>query len=134
MAAKPVVLLRRLCRNEGCAAAFFICESCERGQLYCGDACGEQARLRKCREYNRKHQQSLDGRRDHADRQRAYRGKQASKKVTDQGSNRTSESGNVGVADWIRASSARTHSMKPKWSGGGFARCCICGRRGVLAR
>lgn len=113
---------------------FFICESCDRGQLYCGEACRHQARLRKCREYDRKHQRSLDGRRDHADRQRAYRRCQAKKKVTDQGSIRADESGSVGVTGWIRAQSSRIHSMQAKLSGVGFARCCICGRRGELAR
>jgi len=113
---------------------FFICLSCERGQCYCSEACSTQARLRKCREYNRKHQQSLDGRRDHADRQQAYRQRQASEKVTDQGSTSIGDSGSVAVGDWIPALSSMIQAMQAQLSGVGFARCRICGRRGELAR
>ena len=134
MAAKPIVLLRRFCQNEDCGMPFFICVSCDRGQCYCVEACSYQARLRKCRVYNRNHQQSPEGRRDHADRQRAYRYRKAGKKVTDQGSIRPGDSANVGILDRIRALGAMVHSMKANLSDVGFARCCICGRRGELAR
>ena len=134
MAAKPVVLLRRFCRREDCGKPFFICVSCNRGQCYCSEGCSYQARLRKCREYNREYQQSPSGRLDHVDRQRAHRRRQAKETVTDQGSIRTGDSGNVGVADRIGVLSAMIHSMQAKLSGVGIARCCICGRWGELAR
>lgn len=133
MAAKPVVLRRRFCGNDGCGMPFFVCESCDRGQLYCGETCRYQARLRKCGEYDRKHQRSLEGRRDHADRQSAYRQRQAVEKVTDQGSTRPDESGIVRV-DWIRALSVMILLMQAMLSGVGLARCRFCGRRGELAR
>jgi hypothetical protein len=134
MAAKPVILLRRFCQNEGCGMPFFICESCERGQCYCSETCSYQARLQKCRGYNRNHQQSPEGRRDHADRQRAYRDRKSGKKMTDHGSIRPSHSGSVGILDWIQAFGAMVDSIRANLNGVGFARCCICGRRGELAR
>ena len=88
----------------------------------------------KCREYNHRHQQSHDGRRDHADRQRAYRQRQADKKVTDQGSILPGDSGSVGVAGRIGVLSAMIHLMEAELSGVGIAKCCICGRWGELAR
>jgi hypothetical protein len=54
--------------------------------------------------------------------------------VTDQGSIRHSNSGSVGIRDWIRALGARVDQMEADLSGVGFARCCICGRRGEPAR
>ena len=134
MAVKPVVLLRRFCRGEDCGKPFFICVSCCHGQCYCSEECSYQARLQKCREYNRKHQQNSDGRRDHADRQRAYRRRQANKKVTDQGSIRTGDYVNVGVAERSGVLSTMIHSIQAKLSGVGFAKCRICGRWGALAR
>jgi len=134
MAVKPVVLLRRFCRREDCGKPFFICVPCDHGQCYCSGECSHQARLQKCREYNRKHQQSLDGRRDHADRQRAHRQRQANKKVTDQGSIRTGDSGNVGVGERIGVLSTMIHSIQAKLSGVSIAKCHICGRWGALAR
>ena len=134
MAVKPVVLLRRFCRREDCGKPFFICVPCDRGQCYCTEGCSRQARLQKSREYNRKHQKSPDGRRDHADRQRAHRQRQARKKVTDQGSIRTGDSGNVGVAERIGVLSKMIHSIQAKLSGVGIAKCHFCGRWGALAR
>jgi len=133
MAVEPAVLLRRFCHREDCGNPFFICVSCDRGQCYCSEGCSYHARLQKSREYNRKHQQSPDGRRDHADRQRAYRRRQASKKVTDQGSIRSGDSGNVGVAERIGVLSTMINS-EAKLSGVGIARCRICSRWGALAR
>ncbi len=134
MAVKPVVLLRRFCCREDCGKPFFICVACDRGQCYCSGGCSYQARLQKCREYNRKHQQSPDGQRDHADRQRAHRRRQAKKKVTDQGSIRTGDSGNVGVAERIGVVSTMIHSIQAKLSGVSIAKCRICGRWGALTR
>jgi hypothetical protein len=71
------------CRAPGCGVLFFVCPSCERGQIYCSDACRKHARRLRLREYNRRHQQSEEGRLDHCDRQKAYRLKRASIGVTD---------------------------------------------------
>lgn len=52
---------------------FWICSHCNRGQCYWSPACRTEARLRQHRAANCRHQQSLEGRLDHRDRQRAYR-------------------------------------------------------------
>ncbi len=59
MATKPVVVYQRFCRN--CSEAFYICKSCDRGHCYCGKACSYHAGLIKCRGYNRKDRESVEG-------------------------------------------------------------------------
>lgn len=73
------------CRAPDCGILFFVCPSCERGQAYCSDECRKRARRLQLREANRRHQQSEEGRLDHRDRQRAYRLRLASLRVTDHG-------------------------------------------------
>ena len=127
MATKPVVLYQRFCRS--CGEAFYICKSCDRGHCYCGKTCSYHARLIKCRGYNRKNRESVEGRRDYADRQREYRRRQG--KITDHGSIHVASSGNVGVRE-IQSRSSMFHSKKTKLDSVGYAKCCICGRRGRL--
>jgi hypothetical protein len=83
--AADLVLRQRLCR---CGTTFYICRSCDRGHRYCSERCRLKARREQRREANRRHQQSLEGRLDHRDRQRLYRQRLRSRKksVTDQGS------------------------------------------------
>ncbi len=126
MATKPVVLYQRFCRN--CGEAFYICKSCDRGHCYCGKACSYEARLEKCRGYNRKDRESVEGRRDYADRQGEYRRRQ--KQITDHGSIHVASSGIVRVREGIRSRSAMVHSIKTKLDSVRYAKCCICGRRG----
>ena len=128
MATKPVVLHQRFCRH--CGEAFYICKSCDHGHRYCGKACSYEARLIKCRGYNRKNRQSVEGQRDSADRQREYQ--RSPKKITDHGSIHMGNSGIVRVREEIRARSSMAHSMKTKIDSVRYAKCCICGRRGRL--
>jgi hypothetical protein len=58
----------------------------------------------------------------------------AKKNVTDQGSLGPSNSGNVGILERARAFGAGVHLMETNLTSVGSARCCICGRRGELAR
>ena len=82
--ADPLVVFRlRSCRAAGCGALFWICRRCDRGHRYCSVRCRQQVRRQQCREANRRHQQSPEGRLDHRDRQRAYR--RRPERVTDQG-------------------------------------------------
>lgn len=69
-------------RCSRCAAVFHVCRRCDRGQQYCGKACGDDARRAAVRAAGHRHQASAAGKRDHAARQAAYR---ARKKVTHQG-------------------------------------------------
>lgn len=64
---------------------FYLCRHCDRGQRYCSPRCREKSRRLQRREANRRHQQSLEGRLDHRDRQRAYRQRRRAR-VTDQSS------------------------------------------------
>lgn len=79
-----IVYRQRFCGRPGCGEVFYICRSCDRGHRYCNDSCREKARRLQRRQANRKHQQSLEGRLDHRDRQRRWRELQL-RRVTDQG-------------------------------------------------
>ncbi len=79
-------LRQGFCRAPGCGQIFFVCPSCDRGQVYCAPACRQVARRLQCRAANLRHQRSEEGRLDHRDRQRAYRERRAGGRVTDQGS------------------------------------------------
>ena len=69
--ARSAPLLERRCR--WCERPFFVCASCNRGHAYCRQACRELGYRRNRRAANRRHQQSPEGREDHASRMRAYR-------------------------------------------------------------
>src|SRR5207245_1166999 len=80
-----IVLYLLTCRR--CLSPFAICESCYRGQWYCGWRCRLLARIRSRRASNRREQMSWDGRLGHADRQAQYRARiLAGQKVTGQSS------------------------------------------------
>ena len=90
------VLWRQLfCRGSGCGAMFYICGSCYRGQVYCGERCRRRMRRNQMRRANRKHQDSPEGKLDHRDRQRVYRAKRRLRRVTDHTSARRPRSGNI---------------------------------------
>lgn len=67
-----------------CRMPVTVCSDCDRGQIYCGQACASKARVHACREAEKRYQQTFKGRLKHAARQQRYRAK--IKKVTDQGS------------------------------------------------
>ena len=69
-------------RCHSCQCIFYLCRRDDRGQRYCSAPCRKAGRQQSAREARRRHQQSEDGRADHARRQREYRRK---KTVMDQG-------------------------------------------------
>ncbi len=69
-----------------CHRQVFICNPCDRGNIYCGPACSEAARKTSLQAAGKRYQSSRRGRFKHADRQRRYRAQ--SQKVTHQGSAR----------------------------------------------
>ena len=90
------VLWRQLfCRGSGCGAMFYICNSCYRGQVYCGEGCRHRMRREQRRRATRKHQESREGRLDHRDRQRAYRERCRLRRVTDATSPGGARSGTI---------------------------------------
>ena len=136
--AGEVVWRQLFCRGSGCGAMFYICGSCYRGQVYCGDECRRRMRRQQMRCANRKHQDSPEGRLDHRDRQRVYRKKCRLRRVTDHTSAGRTRSGNIEeplTETGIRPSVAGGfHDPTPVWGGskppsGPF--CIVCGRRGV---
>jgi hypothetical protein len=66
----PLVLYLLVCR--ACDVPFALCRSCYHGQVYCGDECRHRGWLENHRVANKRDQQSPEGRRDHAERQREY--------------------------------------------------------------
>jgi hypothetical protein len=68
-----------------CHRQVVICSYCDRGNIYCGTTCSQQARTLNHRRANQNYQKSQKGRQKHAQRQRRYRERQK-KKVTEQGS------------------------------------------------
>jgi len=86
-----VILRQRRCR--ACEGVFCICCHCDRSQCYCSSACREQARRQPRRAANRRHQKTEGGRQAHRIRQRNYRLRQASVRVTDHGSQSIIRSG-----------------------------------------
>lgn len=116
-----VVFRQRLCRGRGCGAVFYVCRSCDRGQRYCSERCRAKARREQRRAANRRHQRSEEGRLDHRDRQRQYRGRLAEPCVTDQGSGTT-----------IRSSTLPLLSLAGLEAVADEVICCVCGRRGTL--
>jgi len=120
------------CRNPDCRLMFWICVCCDRGQRYCCAECRGQGRRRQHRAANRRYQQSVEGRLDHRDRQRAYRCRRVSGRVTDQGSQSAaspspSEGGKAitrPAVAWLR--------LRPCERRGFWLRCMVCGRAGRL--
>lgn len=68
-----------------CHAQSIICSHCDRGQIYCSDTCSREARLKSCREAEKRYQHTSRGKHKHAARQKRYR-ERFRQKVTDQGS------------------------------------------------
>lgn len=68
-----------------CHAQSIICSPCDRGQIYCSDTCSKEARLKSCREAEKRYQHTSRGKHKHTARQKRYR-ERFRQKVTDQGS------------------------------------------------
>lgn len=137
--ADPLLVIRlRSCRAEGCGSLFWICRRCDRGHRYCSARCWQKVRRQQCREANRRHQQSLEGRLDHRDRQRAYRLRRQ-ERVTDQGRRRDRlfarmapvGSPRLSIVESDRESGKEHHVSWHLVSAGRFqVRCVRCGRSG----
>jgi hypothetical protein len=83
-------------RCSGCAGLFAMCRSCFRGHGYCNDACRVPARATQKRIARALHQQSPEGRADHAERNRELRlRKRAAASVMDQGSEKLGSASSV---------------------------------------
>ena len=63
-----------------CHAQIIICSACDRGNIYCGSICSQQARVQNHQISNQLYQKSLKGRLKHAERQRGYRAQRERKK------------------------------------------------------
>jgi len=106
---------------------FYLCCHCDRGQRYCSTHCREKARRLQRREANRRHQQSLEGRLDHRDRQRLYRRRLKRRyrkaRVTDPSSPDIFPCAKLsGPPDFLPMPETERVS--------GWVACHICGRRG----
>ena len=135
--AAEVELRRLFCRGSGCGVMFYICRSCYRGQVYCGDECRRRMRRQQKRRANRKHQDSPEGRLDHRDRQRAYRERCRLRRVTDHTSAGRARSGKIKKP--LTETGISTPSAELADDRSRFGRlqaairpvCIVCGRRGV---
>ena len=65
-----------------CAEVVSICPSCDRGTVYCSEACSALGRRRSKRAAKKRHQESPTGRRGYARRQRDYRRRQLSRSTS----------------------------------------------------
>ena len=74
----------RLFNCARCHSQVVICSHCDRGNIYCGPGCSQQARRESKRAAGRRYQRSRRGRFAHAERQHRYRTRRH--KVTHQGS------------------------------------------------
>ncbi len=75
----------RLFKCTLCLRQVVICSQCDRGNIYCGQYCAQQARMESIREANQRYRMTFQGRLNHAACQQRYRQRQK-QKVTDQGS------------------------------------------------
>ena len=66
-----------------CRCQTRVCRRCDRGQIYCGRACAQEARRCKQREARARYQATARGRELHVQRSRRYRARH--RRVTDQG-------------------------------------------------
>ena len=70
-----------------CRCQVVICSRCDRGQIYCGPGCAQEARRCNQRKARARYQASVRGREMHAQRSGRYRARH--RRVTDQGSVRS---------------------------------------------
>lgn len=127
------VFRQRVCHFPSCSAVFYLCPHCDRGQRYCSSRCRDKSRRRQRREANRRHQQSVEGRLDHRDRQRAYR-RRLQARVTDQSSLRAFPCVNLTAPPVPHPTQAPPGADFCPWSDAEYVAsgviCQICGRWG----
>jgi len=63
-----------------CHRQVVICSCCDRGNIYCGPCCSQEAREESLHEAGKRYQNTFAGKINHAERQRRYR--ERAKKVT----------------------------------------------------
>ena len=134
--AGEVVLRRLSCRWPGCGLVFYICNSCYRGQAYCGERCRQKARREQRRRANHRYQQSEEARLDHRDRQRDYRQRCRLRGVTDHTSAGNGRS--VKIGEPVRETGRSTPLAEGLQDRPRFERlhdairpvCMLCGRGG----
>ena len=97
-------------------------QHCDRGHVYCAEACAQKARRRSQRESGRRYQMSRRGRINHAARARRYRARKNN--VTHQGSapDQSDDLLREDQAVAMAEHSAPDSSSQPRW------RCHRCGR------
>ena len=133
---REVVWRQLFCRGSGCGVMFYICGSCYRGQVYCGDECRRRMRRQQMRRAKRRHQDSPEGRLDHRDRQRAYV-ERCRRRMTDHTSAGRTRSGNIEeplTETGIRPSVAEPVDDRPRFGRPRTAIrpvCIVCGRVGA---
>jgi len=103
---------RYLC--VACHTAVLICSHCDRGHRYCSAGCANQARRRSVRAAGSRYQDSLPGRRAHAERQRRYRARQ--QKVTHQGSPPLAMADQLATEPMVRVIPAPWHCCRCRQS------------------
>lgn len=74
----------RLFNCARCQCQVTICSTCDRGNIYCSRSCAKKSRKASLRAAARRYQNTIQGKFNHAARQRRYRERR--KKVTHQGS------------------------------------------------
>ena len=122
-----VVLRQRVCRASGCGQVFWICRRCDRGQHYRSHPCRQRTCQQQHRLANRRHQQSPEGRQDHRDRQREYRRRHLSARVTDVSSQMLSSEGRMPLRCALPMHGKANGAMQRH---PGLLRCVLCGRLG----
>ncbi len=72
----------RLFNCNRCHKQVTICSQCDRGNIYCSEACSSLARIESLRRAAHRYQATIRGKHNHAERQKRY----IKKKMTHQGS------------------------------------------------
>lgn len=110
----------------GCRETVQVCTACDRGQMYCGAVCSQQARRRNVREAGRRYQHSRAGRFAHARRARAYRAR--CKIVTHQGSPEGRGDAQLSPRLLAVPRDTRREAQPKRRCTGELRRCCVCGK------
>jgi len=79
-----IVFLKKI-RCKRCGAIFYVCRSCFRGQVYCGDRCRKASQDEAHRESERRYRQTDKGRETHrqGEKRRRMRKNKKNKKTVD---------------------------------------------------
>jgi hypothetical protein len=140
---RPVPLRERTCRFGGCQKSFYVCQRCDRGQRYCSPECRDAARKLQHRSAVARYQRTPNGRRRHADHQRALRERRrarAENKVTDPSSPAPDTASSCGCDDHRSAPQTLLHPLAPTVLTSpqpippNGLRCQFCGCRGYLQK